>query len=62
MLLSDRPKSLSEEQHDEPEKQARVIVIQPRYLEASKVDKQKLPDEFTAACAGCLARLYPFGH
>jgi hypothetical protein len=37
-------------------------VIQPRYLEASKVDKQKLPDEFTAACAGCLARLYPFGH
>jgi hypothetical protein len=25
MLLSDRPKSLSEEQHDESEKQARVV-------------------------------------
>jgi hypothetical protein len=36
MLLTDRRKSLSEEQHDEPEKQARVIRSSAATLLASK--------------------------
>ncbi len=50
MLLSDRRKSQSEEQHDEPEKQARIIGnVRPRYLKVSKFEKQKILDEFICA-------------
>ena len=58
MLLSDRQISLSEEQHDEPEKHVSTSstterelleVVRPRYLKASKVEKQKILDEFTFA-------------
>jgi len=58
MLLSDRQKSLSEEQHDEPEKHVSTSstterelleMVRPRYLKASKIEKQKILDEFTSA-------------
>src|SRR3990170_4556039 len=58
MLLSDRRRSLSEEQHDEPEKHVStsstterelIEVVRPRYLKASKVEKQKMLDEFSFA-------------
>jgi hypothetical protein len=57
MLLSDRLVCLSEEPHDEPEKHVStgstaerelLEVVRPRYLQASKVEKQKILDEFTS--------------
>ncbi len=58
MLLSDRQKSQSEEQHDEPEKHVSTSstterelleVVRPRYLKASKSEKQRILDELTYA-------------
>ena len=58
MLLSDRQKSLSEEQHDESEKHVSTSstteselleVVRPRYLKANKLEKQKILDELTSA-------------
>jgi len=58
MLLSDKRISQSEERHHEPEKHVSTSstterelleVVQPRYLKARKVEKQKILDEFTSA-------------
>jgi hypothetical protein len=58
MLLSDRQKSLSEEPHDEcldrldnhlKSKRELLEVVRPRYLQAKKLEKQKMLDEFTSA-------------
>jgi hypothetical protein len=50
MLLSDRRISLSEEPHDEPEKQARIVRSSATQIpESKKLEKQKMLDEFTSA-------------
>lgn len=50
MLPSDRRKSLSEEPHDEPEKQAWVVGSGTSTIpESKKIEKQKMLDEFTSA-------------
>ncbi len=49
MLLADWQKCRSVEQHDKSEKQRLLEVVRPSYLKSSKVEKQKILEEFSYA-------------